>query len=153
MKKETEARTGALRHKTKPAALSMAAVSATVVLASITHASEFGHRAFIAGLMVIALLGLMNSLYLRTGTSVFLVLYGLINAWVIIGFGLFSGFWNHAFKVFLYYLHNGSLPPLLAKLFAAPGIGSPFFEGAGVLTFALSLCAAYFGYKFMKEGR
>ncbi len=152
MKKITEALTGALKQKPKTAALSLAAVSATVVLASITHAYEFGHRAFIAGLIVIALLCVMNILYLRTGTKVFLVLYGLINAWVIIGFGLVGGFWNHAFKVFLTYLHNGSLPPLLAKLFTAPRVGSPLFEGAGILTFALSLCAAYFGYKFMKEG-
>ncbi len=153
MKKETEASTRTLQQKTQTATLSLASISATVVLASITHAHEYGDRVYIFGLIVISLLFGMNLLYLRTRNKVFLVFYGLINAWVVIGFGLVNGFWNHAFKVFLYYLHNGSLPPFLAKLFMAPQIGSPFIEGAGILTFVMSLCAAYYGYAFIREGR
>lgn len=139
--------------KISAAALSLAGISATIVLASITHAYQFGYRAFIAGLIVIALLCGINLLYRRTRNKAFLVLYGLLNAWVIIGFGLLNGFWNHAFKVFLNYLHNGYLPPFLAKLFMTPQIGSAFFEGAGILTFVMSMFAAYYGYKLMKEGR
>ncbi len=153
MKKETEAFTGTLRQKTKMAALSLAAISATVVLASITHAPASGHHVYVAGLLVIAVLCGLNYLYLRTRNKAVLVLYGLINAWVIIGFGLVNGFWNHAFKVFLYYLHNGAMPPLLAKLFMTPQIGSPVSEGAGILMFVMSMFAAYYGYKFIKEGR
>lgn len=138
--------------KMSAAGLSLAAISATVILASITHAYEFGHRAFIAGFIVIALLCGMNILYRRTKNKVFLVFYGLLNAWVIIGFGLLNGFWNHAFKLFLNYLHNGFLPPFLAKLFMTPQTGSFFFEGAGILTFVMSIFAAYYGYKFIKEG-
>ncbi len=135
------------------AGLSLACISVTVVLASITHAYEFGYRAFIAGFIVIALLYGMNILYRSTRNKVFLVFYGLLNAWVIIGFGLFNGFWNHAFKVFLNFLHNGYLPPFLAKLFFTPQIGSSFFEGVGILIFVMSVFAAYYGYKFIKEGR
>jgi hypothetical protein len=153
MKKETEASTRTRQQKTQTAALSLATISATVVLVSITHAYEFGHRAYIVGLTVISLLCGMNILYLRTRNKVFLIFYGLINAWIVIGFGLVNGFWNHAFKVFLYYLHNGSMPPFLAKLFMTPQIGNPFFEGAGIVTFVMSLCAAYYGYAFIREGR
>ncbi len=138
--------------KLSAAALSLAAISVTVILTSITHAYEFGYRAFIAGFVVIALLCGMNFLYRRTRNKAFLVFYGLLNAWVIIGFGLFNGFWNHAFKVFLNYLHNGYLPPFLAKVFMTPQIGSFFFEGAGMLTFVMSMLATYYGYKFIKEG-
>jgi hypothetical protein len=134
------------------AALSLAFISATVILASIAHAYEFGYRAFIAGFVVIALLCGMNFLYRRTRNKVFLIFYGLLNAWVIIGFGLFNGFWNHVFKMFLYYLHNETLPPFLAKLFMTPQIEGPFIEGIGMLTFVMSLFAAYYGYKFIKEG-
>ncbi len=132
MKKQIEASTRIRQQKTRTAALSLASISATVVLASITHGCEYGNRVYIVGLIVISLLCGLNILYLRTRNKVFLVFYGLINAWVVIGFGLVNGFWNHAFKASLYYLHNGSL-------FMAPQIGSPFFEGTGILTFVISL--------------
>ncbi|HEY6871508.1 MAG TPA: hypothetical protein VI298_02145 [Geobacteraceae bacterium] len=138
--------------KMSAAGLSLASVSAVVFLASITHAYEFGHRAFIAGFILIALLYSLNILYKRTRNKVSLVFYGLLNAWVIIGFGLFNGFWNHAVKQFLVFLHNGYLPPFLAKFFLTPHIGSFFFEGVGMLTFVMSIFAAYYGYKFIKEG-
>lgn len=149
----TGAPSQAFQHKKPAAMLSLAAVSATVILASITHAFESGCRAFVAGFIVIALLWGMNILYRRTDKKVFLVLYGLLNAWVIVGFGLANGFWNHGMKLFLYYLHNGSLPPFLAKLFMTPQIGNFFIEGLGVLTFVTSMLASYYGFKFMKEGR
>lgn len=135
------------------AGLSLAGISTTVILASITHAYEFGFRAFIAGFIVIALLCGMNVLFRRTRSKFFLVFYGLLNAWVIIGFGLINGFWNHAVKVFLNLLHNGYLPPFLAKLFMTPQIGSFFLESVGILTFVMSIFAAYYGYRFIKEGR
>lgn len=138
--------------KKSAAALSLAAISATVILASLTHAAEFGHRAIIAGIAVVAVLCSISILYRRTRNKVFLLFYGLLSAWVIVGFGFFNGFWNHAFKVFLYYLHNESLPPFLAKLFMTPQIGSVLIESAGVLTFIMSLFASYYGYKFIKEG-
>ncbi len=131
----------------------MATISATVLLAAITHAYAFGPRAVIAGLLIVAVLCGLNVLYQRTRNTAVLVLYGIITAWVIIGFGVVNGFWNHAFKAFLYYLHNGALPPLLAKLFMTPRIESPLLEGAGILTFAMSVFAAYYGYKFIKEVR
>lgn len=143
----------ASEQKMSAAGLSLAGISATVILTSITHAYGFGYRAFVAGFIVIAFLCAFNILYRRTGNKVFLVFYGFLNAWVIIGFGLFDGFWNHAIKVFLQYLHNGYLPPFLAKLFLTPQIRSSFFEGVGVLTFVMSMFAAYHGYKLIKEGR
>ncbi len=150
---QTGASSQVFQHKKSAAVLSLATISATVILASISHVYEYGYRALIAGLIGIALLCGMNILCLRTRKKVFLVFYGLLSAWVIVGFGLFNGFWNHSFKVFLYYLHNGSLPPFLAKLFMSPQIGSIFFESVGILTFVLSVFAAYYGYAFIKEGR
>jgi hypothetical protein len=153
MKYQAGASNQASEQKLPASGLSLTGISATILLASITHASEFGYRAFIAGFIIIALLYGMNILYRRTRNKVFLVLYGLLNVWVIIGFGLVNGFWNHGMKVFLYYLHNGFLPPFLAKLFMTPQIGSSFMEGVGIFTFVMSMFAAYSGYKFMKEGR
>ncbi|MBI3378548.1 MAG: hypothetical protein HY035_09160 [Nitrospirae bacterium] len=139
------------KQTTPIAKLFLLSIALTVILASITHAYEFGHRAFIAGFILISLLCVLNIMCRRTSNKIFLVFYGLLNAWVIIGFGLFNGFWNHVFKVFLNYLHNGYLPPFLAKLFMTPQLGSFFFEGVGMLTFVVSMFAAYYGYKFIKE--
>ena len=153
MKNKVGASHGNAEQAMPAAVASLAASSATIVLASVTHAYEFGYRAFAAGFAIIVLLYGISKLYQRTGHKVLLVFYGLLNAWVVIGFGLVNGFWNHAFKVFLHYLHNGSLPPFLAKLFMTPQIGSFVYEGTGVLTFAMSVAASYYGYKLIKEGK
>ena len=126
-----------------PFAKSLISVTLTVILASITHAYEFGYRAFVAVVIVVALLYALNILYRRTKNKASLVFYGLLNAWIIIGFGLINGFWNHTFKAFLSYLHGGYLPPFLAGLFMKPQIGSFLYEGIGTLTFVSSVFAAY----------
>jgi len=153
MKKRVETSNRTFGQRLSAASRSLVVISAIVILASMTHANEFGHGAFIVGSFVIAILCVLNILYQRTKNKIFLVSYGLINALVVIGFGLINGFWNHAFKVFLYYLHNNSLPPFLAQLFMTPQIGSFFYEGAGVLTFVLSVVAVYYGHAVIKEGR
>lgn len=133
--------------------LSLLSITLTTILASISHAYEFGYHAFVAGFILLFLLCALNILFQRTRSMISLLFYGLVNAWVIIGFGLVNGFWNHALKVSLYYLHNGYLPPFLAKFFITPQIGSSFYEGVGVLTFIMSILAAHFGYKLIKESQ
>ena len=132
--------------------LSLASVSTVVVLAAITHAYEFGSHALFAGLVLIVLLCGSNLLYRRKRAKLLLVLYSLLNLWIIFGFGFVNGFWNHSLKPLLVYLHNGYLPPFLASMFRSPQLGPPWIEGAGMLTFALSILAAYFCFKFVKEG-
>jgi hypothetical protein len=128
---------------------SLISIIFTVILASVTHAYQFGYRAFVAGGILIIILGMLNIFYQRNKNKMLIVLYALLNAWVIVGFGIINGFWNHAFKVFLTYLHNGYLPPLLAGLFLDPKIGSVFFEGTGILTFVASMFATYYIFKMI----
>ena len=130
---------------------SLASITLTVILASIVHFYEFGYRALVAGFAVIVVIWALLLLFRQTKNKVFLIFYGLLGLWNIIGFGLFNGFWNHVFKVFLTYLHNGYLPPMLSRLFLNPKIGSFIFETAGILTFTASLFAAYYGYKFIRD--
>lgn len=132
---------------------SLVSLVLTVLLASITHADEFGFRAFAAGFAMAAILSLLNIWFQRTGNGVALWVYGLLSAFIIAGFGIFNGFWNHAFKVFLTYLHGGHLPPLLASLFMDPRVGGPLYEGIGVATFVSSMFAAYFIFKTIQTAR
>lgn len=131
--------------------LSLLSIILTVIFASITHFYEFGYRAFIVGLVFMFILYVLNTQYQRAKNNVLLVAYLLINVFLIIGFGLVNGFWNHTFKVFISFLHGGELPPFLAQLFLSPQTGSAFYESVGALTFFASMFAAYYGYKLISQ--
>jgi hypothetical protein len=129
--------------------LSLFSIVITVTLATVTHSADFGFPSIIAGSAIALLLTVLNIQYQRTLSRALLVVYLLFNAWIIIGFGVINGFWNHAFKVFLIYLHGGYLPPLLAGLFKDTGLGSFFMESLATLTFVASIVASYFCYKLI----
>ena len=128
-------------------------ISATVALAAITHAYEFGTPAFVVGAIVIAILFALSSHYRRTGNRPVLVVYGLLNLWVIIGFGLVGGLWNHAVKVAVSAVNGGALPLALERFFMSPDLGSATYEAIGILTFGASMFAAYFGYRYARTVR
>jgi hypothetical protein len=123
------------------------------MLASITHAYEFGTVAFVAGAVVIAILFALSSHYRRTGNRPVLVLYGLLNLWVIGGFGLVGGLWNHAVKVAVSAATGGALPQSLERFFMSPNLGGATHEIIGILTFGASLFAVYFGYRYARTLR
>ena len=133
------------------AKLSLLSVAITVALASIAHAHMFGYRALIAGFTVIAILAVLNLFYQRTKKIVLLVLYELLNAWVVIAFGIINGLWNHGFKVVLWYLHGGLLPPPIAGLFPDALVDNFSVEAVGVATFVGSIFAAYYALKLVSR--
>lgn len=132
------------------ASRSLLSVSLTATLASITHAHDFGTSALAVGVVVVAMLVALNSRFRRTGSRPALVLYGLLNLWIIVGFGLVGGFWNHAVKVSLVALNGGTLPAGLEPVFMSPGLGSPTYEAVSILTFAASVLTAYLGFRFVR---
>jgi len=133
------------------AGMSLAGTITTVILASAVHFSEYGYRALIVGLVIIAVLSGLFFFQRRTSGKVPLVFYGFLSTLIVAGFGIVNGFWNHAFKVFLFYLHNGGLPPMLSKLFLTPRIGSFVFESLGIGTFITSMLAAIYTYKYIRD--
>lgn len=138
---------------TSAASRSLWSISMTITLASITHAYEFGTPAFVVGAIVVAILFALTSHYRRTGNRLVLVLYGLLNLWVIGGFGLVGGLWNHAVKVAVSAVNDGALPLSLQRFFMSPELGSAPYEAIGILTFVASMFAAYFGYRFARTVR
>jgi hypothetical protein len=134
-------------------AASLWSISITVILASITHAYEFGIVAFAVAAVVIAVLLALSSHYRRTGNRPVLALYGLLNVWVIGGFGLVGGLWNHAVKAAVSVANGGALPQSLERFFMSPDLGSATYEIIGILTFGASIFAAYFGYRFARTVR
>jgi hypothetical protein len=134
-------------------AASLWSVSITVMLAAITHAYEFGSAAFVVAAVVIAILFVLSSHYRRAGNRLVLVVYGLLNLWVIGGFGLVGGLWNHAVKVAVSLANGGALPVSLERCFMSPDLGSATYEALGILTFGASMVAANFGYRFARTVR
>ena len=132
---------------------SLVSVSVTAFLAAVTHAYDFGTAAFGVGAFIIALLVVLSRRQQRTGSRLALVLYGLLNLWIIGGFGVVGGFWNHAVKVPLIAANGGTLPPALEPLFMSPDLGSLTYEVVSILTFGASVFAAYFGYRFVRTVR
>lgn len=142
-----------IMHKNKThtmATLSYISILLTVIIASIHHIFTFGHLAIVLGIAIVLLFLIMRAVFQYTRNAAILGIYGLFNAAIIVGAGLVDGFWNHAFKLFIYHLHNGYIPPLLTHLFQTTTIGNTWYEATGVLTFAASMFAAYFTYRFFR---
>lgn len=131
--------------------LSILSASLTAVFAAFTHSYVFGPPAFLAGGIVIALIASLGFGYQRSGRRFLLLPYALINLWIIVGFGIVGGFWDHAVKAVLCVLHGGVVPPSLEPWFTSPDLGSAVFETAWIMTFVASVAAAVFGYRFIRS--
>jgi hypothetical protein len=131
------------------ASRSLGSISVTAFIAAINHAYDFGAPAFIVGAIAISLLVILSGRARRTGGRVALVFYGLLNLWIIVGFGLVGGFWNHAVKLAVV-AARGEIPTGLEVLFMSPELGSTGYEVSGVLMFVACLFAGHFGYRYAR---
>jgi ABC-type branched-subunit amino acid transport system substrate-binding protein len=127
------------------ARLSLLSITLTAVLTTIHHYYKLGNGAFILGVIMIGLPIIFLNWFRKKKTAVPFVLYGLMNVWVIIGFGIVDGFWDSTIKVYFsnFLFHN-------SRLFIRSPLGSFPFEVTGVFAFIASLFATYYGYKFLK---
>ena len=135
------------------ASRSLWSITATVTLAAITHAYDFGVAAWVAGAIVIVLLFSLSNRYRRTGSRLAAVFYSLLSLWVIAGFGLVGGVWNHAVKIVLTAVNGGTVPAGLEPLFMDPELGSVSYEAFWVLLGIASVAAAFYGYRFVRTVR
>ena len=130
----------------KYARLSLASVVTTSIITTVHHIYKLGPGAFGLGAVIIALPIVLLLWFEKTRSSAALVGYGLVNVWIIIGFGLVDGLWDHTLKLYLgnFLLSNYS------HYFSWSPVGSFPFEAAGILASIGSMFAAYFGYKFLR---
>lgn len=134
--------------------LSLISVIATAVFTSIHHVYEIGFLAVALVLLFIVSPILLMQQYRKTGKKVFLWLYGLLNTWLVIGFGLVDGLFNHTLKLLSFQVHallalHGGSTKAVEKAFE----GNLIYEGTGVLTFVAGIFAAYYGYKFIRTNK
>lgn len=138
--------------------LSLVSVTFTAIVTTVHHVYELGAGLLIPGLIIIALPYTLSLWFKRTGNKLSLWLYGLLNVFVITGFGFVDGFLDHTLKRFGYNvmlsMHGGDAQ-LVKRIFSLspPVTGDFFLESTGILTFIASLFAAYFGYQFIQARR
>jgi len=137
----------------KVMSLSLISTVSTGILTSIHHAYEMGFGAVVLALVVVVLPMLSLRRFRRTGSKVALWVYRLLTAWLVVGFGLIDGFWNHAIKPLGFQLHA-----LLALHGGTTTVkktaeGDFIHEGTGVLTFLAAMFAMYYGFKFIRASR
>jgi branched-chain amino acid transport system substrate-binding protein len=128
----------------KFARLSLLSIIITTVFIIIHHLYKLGPSAFILG-FVLAGSGVMLLRWFKNTKGITpLILYGLLNVWIIVGFGLSDGLWDSTIKVFF---SNFLFPD--SRLFIRSPLRSYLFEVSGVLTFVGSMYVLYYGYKFL----
>jgi hypothetical protein len=68
-----------------------------------------------------------------------------MNLWIVVGFGLYKGFWLGTLRLFL-----GTALASLSTSFPKPTIGTYGFEAGGILMFIGSLFVAFYGFELVR---
>jgi hypothetical protein len=131
--------------------LSLMSTILTATFSSIHHAYEIGFHAIILVVLFIVAPILLIRWIRNTDNKGALLIYGLLNAWLVVGLGLVDGLWNHILKPLSSQLqaftafHGGD-----TKTVENIAEGSFMYQATGVLTFIASIFAAYYSYKFIQ---
>jgi hypothetical protein len=131
------------------ALLSLTSIEALAVLTSVHHLDELGIMFLGPALIVVIVPLVLIWQWARKPGRPLLWAYGVYLTLMILGFGLYDGFWNHTLKISIFFL-QGAHRNLMATSFPFfPPFVSIFHEVTGVLTFLVTLYAAYLGYRFL----
>jgi ABC-type branched-subunit amino acid transport system substrate-binding protein len=123
---------------------SLLSVTLTAAAITINHWFVLGAGAFLLGAsLAVAAAGLWLW-HTRTRSQSALAGYLLINAWIVIGFGVIKGLWQGALRLFL-----GTFLASRSTAFPKPVIGSATFELSGLLMFVGSLFVLYYAYRLV----
>ena len=127
------------------ARLSVISVLVTTALITINHLYSLGPSALGLGAVLVVLPATFLWWFRNTSSRLALAGYLLVNAWIVIGFGLQNGLWEVTLNLFL-----GSFLASISTSFPKPTIGDFWFEASGILTFVSSLFVLYFGAKLLQ---
>src|SRR6266480_4300501 len=124
---------------------SLLSVIVTAVLITVNHLYPLGTRALALGAVLVVVPTALLWWFRTTRSRVAFVGYGLMNLWIVVGFGLIKGLWNSTLPVFL-----GTLLASVSTSFPRPTLGPVPFELSGILTFIGSLFVLYYSYRLVR---
>src|SRR5438093_6423330 len=117
---------------------SLISVVLTAIAITVNHTYTLGTGALVLGGALVAVPAILLLWFRKTESKAALIGYLLINAWIVVGFGLLKGLWDTTFRLFL-----GTLLSSLSTAFPKPVIGTFAFEISGILTFIGSWFVLY----------
>ena len=130
------------------ARLSLVSVVLTTVFITVNHLYTIGNGAWgLGGILLALALAFMGRLRANGSRAAF-VGYLLVNAWIVVGFGLLKGLWDITLPLFL-----GTLLASLSSAFPRPQLGPYAFEASGILMFVGSLFVLRYGLALIRERR
>lgn len=127
---------------------SLASVVLTAVAITVNHLFALGPEALLLGLALVVVPAALLFWFRATKSSAALAGYLLMNAWIVVAFGLYKGFWNGALRLYL-----GTLLSLASTSFPKPFVGRPSFEVSGVATFIGALFVLYCAVQLVRADR
>ena len=138
--------------------LSLISVTAAAVVVSIHHFYRLGPEVLVPAVIITALPYLLQRHYRASRSRVALWGYTALVASIFLWFGFVDGFLDHVLKA-LGLQHTTLLPggeatvvPTAFHLWS-PAAGNLFYEGTGILEFALSVAAVYLCFRFLRAQR
>jgi hypothetical protein len=141
--------------RTNYAMLSLISITLTSIVTAVHHIYRLGLNVLLPAAIIILLPYVLMRWFQHSRNKATLSAYGLLNALIVVWFGLIDGFLDHVLKALgfqnLTFL-PGSEAEVVQTVFSLWSVaaGNVFCEGSGILTFIVSLFAVYYGYRFIQ---
>jgi ABC-type branched-subunit amino acid transport system substrate-binding protein len=124
---------------------SVIAVALTTVAITFNHVFTLGGVAFLLGATLLVLPPALWIWFRRTGNRWALAAYGVMNAWIVVGFGVIKGLWDITLPIFA-----GTFLSSVSTAYPKPVFGAFGFEISGVAMFLGSLFVLYYGLQLIQ---
>jgi hypothetical protein len=127
---------------------SLIAVLLAAAAITINHLFTLGSGALFLGAVLLLLPSVLWLSFRRTGKKAFRAGYLFVSAWIVVGFGLFKGFWDIVLPVYA-----GTLLSSLSPAYPPPVFGPFWFEMSGIVMFIGSIFVLYYGVEMIDVNR
>src|SRR6266568_8147065 len=114
------------------------------VVATFNHVFTLGSGALVLGAALLAVPPALWIWFRRTGNGWALGAYGVMNAWIVVGFGVIKGLWDITLPIFA-----GTFLSSVSATYPKPVFGAFGFEISGVAMFLGSLFVLYYGLQLI----
>ncbi len=125
--------------------LSLISVVLTATAITVNHVYTLGPWALLLGGVLVTSAVVCLSYFRRSGSSAAFTGYMLVNLWIIVGFGLFKGFYGTTLRLFV-----GSALASWSTEFPKPAMGTVGAEMSGLLMWIGSLFVFYYAWRLLR---